>query len=83
MSEKIATSIRLPGEILKALKYRAIEEKKSMNHLVREAIETFLSAPPKPEGSEKDPVEDIIGIGSSGIRDGSSRHDFYLYGKKR
>ena len=25
MSEKIATSIRLPGEILKALKYRAID----------------------------------------------------------
>lgn len=83
MSATIATNIRLPEEILKALKYRAIEEKKSMNQLVREAVEGFLMAGPGPESHEKDPMEEIIGIGRSGIKDGSSKHDRYLYGKKR
>jgi plasmid stability protein len=83
MSETVATNIRLPEEMLKALKYRAIEERKSMNQLVREAVETFLTAGPGPESPEKDPMEEIIGIGRSGIKDGSSKHDRYLYGKKR
>ncbi len=83
MSETIATNIRLPEEILKTLKYRAIEEKKSMNQLVREAIEIFLSSGSGSKSPEKDPLEEIIGIGRSGIKDGSSKHDLYLYGKKR
>ena len=81
MSAMTATNIRLPEDLLRALKYKAIEEKKSMNQLVREAIEMSLAAPPRPEGSEKDPVEDIIGIARSGIQDASSNHDLYLYGR--
>jgi hypothetical protein len=83
MSETIAPNIRLPEEMLKALRYRTIEERKSMNRLVREAIEAFLTAGPGPESPEKDPMEEIIEIGRSGIRDGSSKHDGHLYGKKR
>lgn len=83
MAETIATNIRLPEEMLKALKYRAIEEKKSMNQLVREAIAVFLSSGSASEPPEKDPLEEIIGIGRSGIKDGSSKHDRYLYGKKQ
>jgi metal-responsive CopG/Arc/MetJ family transcriptional regulator len=83
MSETIATNIRLPEDLLKALKYKAIEEKKSMNQIIREAIEMSLAARPQPEEREKDPFEDMIGIARSGVKDGSSKHDRYLYGRKR
>ena len=49
MPATIATNIRLPEELLKALKYRAIEEKKSVNQIIREAIEMSLAATPQPE----------------------------------
>lgn len=82
MSVMIATNIRLPEDLLKALKYRAIEEKKSVNQIIREAIERSLSTPPQHEEGKKDPFEDVIGIARSGIRDASSKHDRYLYGRK-
>ncbi len=83
MSTPIATNIRIPEEVLKELKYKAIEEKKSVNQLIREAIEASLSAPVKPERYAKDPFENVIGIARSGIKNGSTKHDRYLYGKKR
>ena len=83
MPATIATNIRLPEGLLKALKYRAIEEKKSVNQLIREAIEMSLAATPQPEEREMDPLEDMIGIARSGIKDASSKHDHYLYGAKR
>jgi metal-responsive CopG/Arc/MetJ family transcriptional regulator len=83
MSTKIATNIRLPEDLLKTLKYRAIEEKKSVNQLIREAIEMSLAAAPQPEEHEKDPFENMIGIARSGIKDASSKHDRYLYGRKK
>ena len=48
MSTNVATNIRLPDEVLKALKYRAIEEKKSVNQLIREAVEISLSSAVQP-----------------------------------
>lgn len=83
MSGMIETNIRLPEDLLKTLKYRAIEERKSVNQIIREVIERFLSTTPQPEEQKKDPFDDVIGIGRSGIRDASSKHDRYLYGKKR
>ena len=83
MSVTIATNIRLPEDLLKALKYRAIEEKKSMNQIIREAIEMSLAAASQSEARQKDPLEDVIGAGRSGIKDASSRHDRYLYGRKQ
>ena len=83
MAVTIATNIRLPEDLLKALKYRAIEEKKSMNRMIREAIEMSLAAMPHPEGSQEDPFEDVFGIARSGVRDASSKHDRYLYGKRK
>lgn len=82
MSATIATNIRLPEDLLKALKYRAIEEKKSMNQIIREAIEMSLAARPRPEEPEKDPFEGVIGIARSGTKNGSLKHDRYLYGRK-
>lgn len=83
MSTNIATNIRLPEEILKELKYKAIEEKKSVNRLIRDAIEIFLSTDILPAKHAKDPFENIIGAARSGIKDGSTKHDHYLYGKKK
>ncbi len=83
MSTKVATNIRLPEDLLKTLRHRAIEEKKSMNQLIREAIEMSLAAAPRPEEHEKDPFEDVIGIAKSGVKDASSKHDRYLYGRKK
>ena len=83
MSVTIATNIRLPEDLLKALKYRAIEEKKSMNRIILEAIEMSLAPVPTSEGRGKDPFEDVIGIARSGIKDASSKHDRYLYGRRK
>ena len=82
MSAITATNIRLPEDLLKALKYKAIEEKKSMNQIIREAIEVSLAIRPRSEERERDSLEDIIGIAKSGIKDASSKHDRYLYVKK-
>jgi len=83
MPANVATNIRLPEEVLKALKYKAIEENKSVNQLIREAIEIALTTPVQPEKLVKDPFERVIGIAKSGIKDGSTKHDHYLYGKKK
>jgi hypothetical protein len=83
MPGTIATNIRLPEELLKALKYRAIEEKKSVNQLIREAIEMSFVAVKQPEEHQKDSFDDLIGIARSGVKDASSKHDRYLYGRKR
>ena len=61
MSMTIATNIRLPEDLLKALKYKAIEEKKSMNQLICEAIEISLADVPRSQGREKDSFEDLSG----------------------
>ena len=83
MSVTIATNIRLPEDLLRTLKYRAIEEKKSVNQIIREAIEMSLAVAPQSEEREKDPFEDVIGIAKSGIKDASSKHDRYLYGREQ
>ena len=83
MSVTVATNIRLPEDLLKTLKYRAIEERKSVNQMIREAIEASLGSARQAETIESDHFEKIIGIGRSGIRDASLKHDRYLYGKKQ
>ena len=83
MSATIATNIRLPEDLLRTLKYRAIDEKKSVNQIIREAIEMSLAVAPQSAEREKDPFEDMIGIARSGIKDASSKHDRYLYGRKQ
>lgn len=83
MSNFVVTNLRLPEEDLKELKYKAIEEKKSVNQLVREAIEIYLSRQKQPELPGKDAFDNIIGIARSGIKDGSVKHDQYLYGRKK
>jgi hypothetical protein len=83
MSTIVATNLRLPEELLKALKYKAIEEKTSVNQLIREAVELSLATAIQPKSLTKDPFENIIGIAKSGIKDGSTKHDHYMYGRKK
>ena len=78
-----ATNIRLPEELLKALKYRAIEEKKSVNQLIREAIEQTLNLSSQENRQKEDPFDHVIGIARSSVKDGSTKHDSYLYGIRR
>jgi len=54
-----------------------------VNQLIREAIEIALTTPVQPMKLAKDPFERVIGIAKSGIKDGSTKHDHYLYGKKK
>jgi hypothetical protein len=83
MPTTIATNIRLPEDLLKTLKHKAVEEKKSVNQLIRDAIEISLAATLEPQESERDPFEDMIGIARSGIKDASLKHDRYLYRRKQ
>ncbi len=79
----VATNIRMPEELLKTLKHKAVEEKKSVNRLICEAIELSLTVIPQSAKPSDDSFENIIGSAHSGCKDGSVHHDHYLYGKKR
>jgi len=83
MSDYITTNVRLPREVLKALKHKAVEENKSMSQLIREAILKMVAHKDKKTSPvEKDPLHKIVAMAKSGIKDGSEHHDLYLYGKK-
>lgn len=81
----VATNIRLPEELLKALKYRAIDEKKSVNRLICEVIAQSLDMVPQTDIHKpgKDTFDNVVGLGKSGNKDGAVKHDQYLYGGKK
>lgn len=83
MSSKVATHIRLPEEILKMLKYKAIEERKSVNQLIQEAIERDLGVQTPARTDAPDSFDSLIGSVRSGAADGSVSHDDYLYGARQ
>ncbi len=68
MSTTVASNIKLIKAVLKALKHKA------------SALSFSMSA--KPRKYAKDPLENIIGTAKSGIKDGSIKHDRYLYGSR-
>ncbi|MBI4584450.1 MAG: ribbon-helix-helix protein, CopG family [Planctomycetes bacterium] len=78
------TNLRLPKEMLKRLKLKAVEEGKSVSQLIREAIETYIfgRGHAAKMNLRSDPLKKIVGLCRSGRRDGSTAHDRYLYGKK-
>ena len=84
-SNYVTTNIRLPREMLRALKLKAAREDKSLAQLVREAIhDTFFEeTPTKLTATEfRRELFKIVGLGESGISDGSIHHDKYIYGGK-
>lgn len=80
-----ATNIRLDADVLKQLKIKAAEENKSIAFLIREAVSEVYGISAEPKRSDdfkKDPFFKLIGICSTGIKDGSVHHDRDVYGTK-
>jgi hypothetical protein len=81
--EYVATNVRFPRETLQDLKLQAVRRHTSLASLIRDAVEQVYGAPkakPKsPKGAHEDPLFSIIGICSSGIKDGAREHDRDIY----
>lgn len=74
------TNIRISEDCLKALKYRAVEEGKSVAQLIREAIDAFLGERySRPEETKEDPLDEIVGMFASKEGGLARNHDQYLY----
>ncbi|MFH0802124.1 MAG: ribbon-helix-helix domain-containing protein [bacterium] len=81
----VATNIRLPEEIHKMLRLRALQEGKSVSQLMREAAEHLLQGAFNKDLPEKEYRKDsffkLAGFYADGVRDGSANHDHMLYGE--
>ena len=78
------TNIRIETGTLKELKLRAVEEGRRVAELIREAIGEYLRKTREKvisHSSKKDPIFSIIGICKTGVKDGSERHDEFVYRK--
>ena len=85
ISEKKA-QIYLPLRLFGALKKEAAVEKKSIAHVIREAIAAHLEERRRRKVDwEKDPLNSIIGLGNPAVHDAAAHHDQHLYSwdKKR
>ena len=65
------TQIYLTEEQRGKIQRLAELEHKSMAQVIREAVEEYVIR----QASNEDPLWDIVGLGSSGITDGSIHHD--------
>jgi hypothetical protein len=91
MIEYVTTNIRLPKELYREAKRRALEEEKSLAQIIRESVMQYLASPrlgePRPAVSavsdawENDPLW-LIGTDNTvaDVTDGAANHDRYLYG---
>lgn len=68
---------------IRLLKLEARKENLSVSELIREAIQSFLNKKSKAINWDNDPLTKAIGKFHSDVKDASTNHDFYLYGKKR
>lgn len=92
MTEYVTTNIRLPRDIYRKIKRRALEEEKSLAQVIRESIAQYLiEAPAVPQqGDEPQEPADawesdtlwLIGRDATiaDVTDGSIHHDAHLYG---
>ena len=79
----VSTQLKLPETVMKELKRRAAREKKSMSQIVGDALLQTLTVREETVDYKKDPFNRLIGMAHSGTRDGSVKHDQYLYAKKK
>jgi hypothetical protein len=79
----VSTHLKLPESVIKELKRKAAREKRSMSQIVGDALLQSLTVGEEPADYTKDPFNRLIGMARSGTRDGSVKHDQYLYGKKK
>lgn len=85
MTEKmVRTQVYLPRDIYEALKARASDKGVTMAAQIREALAQYVIEKEPEEGhilTDDDPIWDMIGMGESGITDGSVNHDKYIYAR--
>ena len=90
MTEYVTTNVRLPRELYREAKRRALEEQKSLAEIIRESLVQYLvgssaeleKARERPAIDwENDPLS-LIGTDPvmADVTDASTNHDFYLYG---
>jgi hypothetical protein len=91
MTEHVTTNIRLPKDVYREVKRRALEEEKSLAQVIRESVAQYLAAPEEvlsrseefvmTDDWENDPLW-LIGTDATvaDVTDGSVNHDLYLYG---
>jgi hypothetical protein len=92
MTEYVTTNIRLPKEVYRELKRRALDEEKSLAEIVRESLVEYLTSPRADSSSNNaEPTDDPLFHITELTRpedvnwgdrptDTSVRHDYYLYG---
>lgn len=84
MTEKmVRTQVYLPPDIYEKLKERSEAEGITMATQIREALAQYVIEQTTEEEGHilraDDPIWDLIGLGESGISDGSVNHDKYIY----
>ena len=91
MTEYVTTNIRLPKDLYREIKHRALEDEKSLAQIIRESVMQYLAAPEVAESrtEEAEAVDDwendplwLIGTDPvmADVTDASVNHDLYLYG---
>ncbi len=85
MSEKmVRTQVYLPRDIYEELKMRASKSGSTMAVQIREALAEYVTSADTKKGqtlADDDLIWNLIGIGESGISDGSVNHDKYIYAR--
>lgn len=85
MMAMIRTQIYLTEEQRKQIQRLAKDQHKTMAQVIREAVEEYILQQRAAENLRKasvnptDPLWEIIGLGASGITDGSIHHDRDIY----
>ena len=91
MTEYVTTNIRLPRDLYRQAKRRALDEEKSLAQIIRESIAEYLAEPQvaEPRAMAEDPPIDwendplwLIGTDAviADVTDGSVDHDLHLHG---
>jgi len=86
MSEKyVTTNVRLPKEMHRELKRKALEDDKSLAQVIRESVALYLVGAEAVQASHDAWKDDPLwAIGADAVyadvTDGSTNHDLYLYG---
>ena len=80
----VTTNIRLEAEVYRRLKLQSAHTRRSLSHLIREAVDRVYQ-PARTRRSfrshrPRDPLLRLVGICRTGIRDGSVEHDRDIYG---
>ena len=75
----VRTQIYITEEQKRLLEREAGRKKRSVAELIRSAIDLYLG---QAKTQKEDALSEIVGTGSSGLKDVSDKHDLYLYGKR-